>query len=415
MGFKRRYKNVVEKFLSGEKGKRFFQFLYSIGASIVIIGVLAKLMHWPYGLGNTLIYVGFIAEAIIFAISAFDTPIKDYKWEEVFPVLDSKDPDDRPAFNGGGGVSGGGAVVIGGSAADGADDAENAHMAARGGGGIGGGVSGPVVIGGGYVGGSYAGGGFVGGGSAGGAQIPDGDDVEVPLTSGQIKASFGIPRNVEISEEDTNALTASIKKLSEASGQLAKMAELTDATQQYMDQLSKMSENMQRFGEVTGNLTDVSDILLRSYKNITDNSGEISENSKGYVTQMDALNRNIANLNQMFEIQVHSVGSQMDAVNRINAGLSRIKEMYEGSVVDSSVFRSETEKMTQQIAALNNVYSRLLNAMTMNMNMNMNAGYNQNYNPAPPYTPGYNPGYASPQNAGNYRPNPNNENIENKS
>jgi gliding motility-associated protein GldL len=399
MGFRRKYRNVIEEFLSGDKGKVFFHVTYSIGASIVLVGVLAKLMHWPNG--NLLICIGFIVEALIFAISAFDTPTKDYKWEEVFPILNSKDPEDRPSFNENGRLSRGDMLIGNGIEVD--TDAGKVRTIASGSGIVGGG---PVIIGGGYIGNGFA----------GSDQAPPGnEETEISLTSEQIKKSFGIPNNVEISEEDTNALTASIKKLSEASVQLAKMAELTDVTQQYLDQMTKMSENMQRFSEVTDNLTDVSDILLSSYKNITDNSGEISENSKGYVAQMNALNRNIASLNQMFEIQVQSVGSQMDAVNRINAGLSRIKEMYEGSVVDSSVFRSETEKMTQQIAALNNVYTRLLNAMTMNIP----TAYNPAYNPNPAYNQGYNPNYnqtyAPPQNVGSYRPNPNNENNEHKS
>jgi hypothetical protein len=44
-----------------------------------------------------------------------------------------------------------------------------------------------------------------------------------------------------------------------------------------------------------------------------------------------------------------------------------MKDMYESSVVDSSIFRNETEKMTQQLHALNSVYARMLNAMTVNM------------------------------------------------
>ncbi len=394
MGIKKRYRNIVEKFLSRDQGKRFFQFFYSWGAAIVIIGALAKLMHWPYNLGNILLTIGLVTEFFVFFISAFDRPPKEYKWEEVFPVLDSKDPEDRPLFggheDGNGNINGN--VVVGGNIPEGST---------------------PIVIG----------GGVFGGGSPGTSSQEN-----VPLTSGQIKQSFGIPSNVDISEEDTNALSASIKKLSGAAEQLAKMAELTDATQQYLNQLSQMSENMQKFSQVTNNLADVSDVLLNSYKNITDNSDEITENSKGYVYQMENLNRNISGLNNIYEAQLHSMNSQMEAVNRINAGLSRIKEMYEGSVVDASVFRSETDKMTQQIAALNTVYSRLLNAMTMNMNMQGAAmGYNPpqaypggNYNPHQGYNnpaPGYyNPGYTPPAQGG-YNPpaKPADENNENKS
>ena len=58
-------------------------------------------------------------------------------------------------------------------------------------------------------------------------------------------------------------------------------------------------------------------------------------------------------------------------------------------MVDSSVFRNETEKMTRQLAELNQVYSRLLQAMTVNM------GYQQ---PAQPQQPAYQQQPAQQQN-----------------
>jgi DNA repair ATPase RecN len=187
------------------------------------------------------------------------------------------------------------------------------------------------------------------------------------MSSGEVRQSFGIPNAVDISEEDSNALTSSIKKMAAAADQLSKMAEMTDATQQYLDQLTEMSGNMQKFSTVTNSLTNVSDVLLNSYKSITDNSDGINQSSRGYVHQMENLNRNIQGLNTIYEIQLKSISSQIDAIERINSGLMRIKDLYEGSIVDSSVFRSETEKMAQQLHALNGVYNRLLNAMTMNM------------------------------------------------
>ena len=128
-----------------------------------------------------------------------------------------------------------------------------------------------------------------------------------------------------------------------------------------------MSKKMEKFSEVTGSLTEVSDTLLNSYKGIADNPSSVSQNATSYVAQMDALNRNIAGLNSVYEMQLKSISAQMENIERINAGLNRIREMYEGSVIDSSVYRNETEKMTQQLSQLNQVYSRLLQAMTVNM------------------------------------------------
>ena len=97
-----RYKNIIEKFLSGEKGQRFFNFAYSIGAAIVILGALFKILHLPGG--NAMLCIGMGTEVVMFILTAFDRPEKPYKWEEVFPVLATQDPDDRPDFNSGGGI-----------------------------------------------------------------------------------------------------------------------------------------------------------------------------------------------------------------------------------------------------------------------------------------------------------------------
>lgn len=92
----RKYANVIERFLHGEKGQRFFNFAYSIGAAIVIWGALFKILHLPGG--SLLLCIGMGTEIAMFILTAFDRPPKEYAWEEVFPVLDTKNADDRPEF-----------------------------------------------------------------------------------------------------------------------------------------------------------------------------------------------------------------------------------------------------------------------------------------------------------------------------
>ena len=52
----RKYANFIERFLHGEKGQRFFNFAYSIGAAVVIWGALFKILHLPGG--STLLCIG---------------------------------------------------------------------------------------------------------------------------------------------------------------------------------------------------------------------------------------------------------------------------------------------------------------------------------------------------------------------
>ncbi|MBD5234051.1 MAG: gliding motility protein GldL [Bacteroidales bacterium] len=85
MGKVQTYKRGISAFISSEKGQRFFNFAYSIGAAIVIWGALFKILHLPGG--NTLLSIGMGTEVLMFLLTAFDRPPKEYKWEDVFPAL----------------------------------------------------------------------------------------------------------------------------------------------------------------------------------------------------------------------------------------------------------------------------------------------------------------------------------------
>ncbi len=282
MGKIKRYKNSVERFLSGEKGQRFFNFAYSIGAAIVIWGALFKILHLPGG--NMLLSIGMGTEVLMFVLTAFDRPPREYHWEEVFPVLSSKNPEDRPDFNGDGGVK---------------------------------------IVGGGVV-------------------------------SGQMEATIGgqIPVG--------------------AGGQRSAVTEVLipdDATpsERYAAQMTALSEQMDQLRKTTESLNHVSEVLLESYRAITENSENITRSSSGYVEEMQSLNRNIAGLNTIYEIQLKSVSSQLDSIDRVNKGIKDIRDMYEKSSAMSERYCEETEKMARYMQQLNQVYEKMLHAMTINM------------------------------------------------
>lgn len=69
--------------------KKLFNMAYGLGASVVIIGALFKILHWEFGplTGGLLLAVGLITEALIFAISAFEPVEDDLDWSLVYPEL----------------------------------------------------------------------------------------------------------------------------------------------------------------------------------------------------------------------------------------------------------------------------------------------------------------------------------------
>lgn len=310
MGKIKKYKNIVERFLSNESGQRFFNAAYSLGAAVVILGALFKILHLSGG--NEMLCIGMGTEVLMFLLTAFDRPEAQYKWEDVFPVLGTNDPADRPDFSSGTGI-----IITGGGVDSNTNNTDNKPM---------------------------------------------------PKVSAQeARSAVGIPQGIDLSEADTLSLSESIAKMAAASDQLSRMAQLTDATQQYLSQMAAISEQMTKLKDTTEALNNVQDTLLASYKAITDNSENITQSSTGYVDQMNALNRNIGGLNTIYEIQLKSISSQLDSIDRVNRGLKDIRDMYEKSAAESANYCDETARLAHNMKQLNSVYEKMVKAMTVSM------------------------------------------------
>lgn len=91
---KEKLQTKIETIMRWEGGQRLFNFAYSIGAAIVIWGALFKILHLPGG--NTLLCIGMGTEVIMFILTAFDRPPKEYHWEDVFPELDGGESRELP-------------------------------------------------------------------------------------------------------------------------------------------------------------------------------------------------------------------------------------------------------------------------------------------------------------------------------
>ena len=68
-----------------KSSKKLMNMVYGLGASVVILGALFKIMHWPAG--NLMLIIGLIVEAIVFAVSAFEPVDDEVDWSLVYPEL----------------------------------------------------------------------------------------------------------------------------------------------------------------------------------------------------------------------------------------------------------------------------------------------------------------------------------------
>ncbi len=69
--------------------QKFTGLAYGLGASVVIIGALFKIMHWPGA--SIVLTAGMLTEAFLFALSAFDKPHTEYHWDRIYPQLVGED------------------------------------------------------------------------------------------------------------------------------------------------------------------------------------------------------------------------------------------------------------------------------------------------------------------------------------
>ena len=77
--------SFIDNLVRSKGYKTFMGYLYGWGAAVVIIGALFKIMHWPGA--NIMLIAGMGTETVIFFLSAFEPPHKEWDWSLVYPEL----------------------------------------------------------------------------------------------------------------------------------------------------------------------------------------------------------------------------------------------------------------------------------------------------------------------------------------
>ena len=299
----------LQKWMDSVPGQTFLNYAYSWGASIVILGTLFKLTHLPGA--NFFLFLGMGTEVFVFFISAFDRPFdKTADGMELDIHTDTSMPTGQHA--------GGGTVVVGGG---------GGNAPTSGGPGASGGTGGgTVVIGGGGGGNAPAsgvsGGTFVVGGS--GAAPASGAPVSGAVATGAPVVDSEAIAAVSSSVISVSGGSVPVSGGASAPSSLPQMTpELEEATQNYVVELKRLTEMLSRVSEQTDKLAHDSE-------------------------EMENLNRTLTGICKVYELQLKSASSQIGTIDDIN---------------------EQTRKMAAQIAELNKIYARMIEAMTAKMNV----------------------------------------------
>ncbi len=89
------------------KKKKMMNFVYGMGASVVLVGALFKILHFSIGplTGGLMLTIGLLTEAVIFAVSAFEPVEEDLDWSLVYPELAGGEGSERGGANSSEGLS----------------------------------------------------------------------------------------------------------------------------------------------------------------------------------------------------------------------------------------------------------------------------------------------------------------------
>ena len=284
--------------------KNFIAKLYGLGASVVIIGALFKIQHWP--LAGTMLTIGLLTEAVIFFFSAFEPLHEEVDWSLVYPELAGIPEDETPELaSHGGKYSGGG----------------------TGGGG-----------GGGYGGGSGA----------------------VAL------AKFDeMLENAEISPDLFQKLGVGMKKLSETTANMNAMGDVTAASTKYMNTINSANDSLGKLSDSYQSTAKLINDTGSTYRTMADSLSVIEVGGKSYQQQLESLNKNLSALNAVYELQRKGADDHLKESDSLYKGIQGLMKDLSDSAGDTKKYREQITKLNDNLSALNNVYGNMLAAMNV--------------------------------------------------
>ena len=293
--------------------KNFMAKLYGWGASIVIIGALFKINHWPGG--EEIITLGLVTEAIIFFFSAFEPLHEELDWTLVYPELAGlSDPDEIENFKERKQLEEGGRSI---------DRIED--------------VMGQTGI---------------------------DSDALAKLGAGFTKLNKTAENLSDISE----ATVASEEFVKNLQGAATSVGGLTDTYVSTTDSIKESTTNLtSAYFEAANKIVQSGTDIAQSYQDIAGTINEeqknISLGSKEHEAQIDKLNKSIAELNTVYESQIRESQSHMKGSMELYSGLQSMIKNLKESVDETNKYKEEMSKLKESISSLNSIYGNMLSTM----------------------------------------------------
>lgn len=279
--------------------------LYGLGASVVIVGALFKIMHWPFA--GTLLSIGLLTEACIFFFSAFEPLHEEIDWTLVYPELAGiGDEDEIEHYKG---------TTRGGSSALEKFDSliESAEIT---------------------------------------------PDLFRKLGQGLNNLSETTSKLSDISDASvaTNEYVDNIRTAAST---------INENTETYVQSSVDLKESVGKLSESYDKTANLIEESGRNYQQLSDSFSHIQDGSKSYSEQLETLNKNLSALNAVYELQLQGTNEHLKTTEDLYSGLDQMMEDLKSSAEDSKRYREEVAKLSDNLSALNTIYGNMLSAMNV--------------------------------------------------
>jgi methyl-accepting chemotaxis protein len=293
--------------------RNFMAKLYGWGASVVIIGAMFKINHWP---GATFfISTGLITEAIIFFFSAFEPLHEELDWTLVYPELAGlSDPDELENFKESKMLESSGRSV----------DRIEALLGQTG-------IDSEAVT-----------------------QLGEGfkrlNQTAKNLTdlSKATVATQEFVDNLQGAATSVGGLTDTYNNTAESIKQST-----TNLTSAYFDAATKITKSG---NEIADSYSTIASTIQEEQKNI-------SLGSKEHESQIEKLNKSISELNSVYENQIREGQNHMKGSLELYSGLQSMIKNLKDSVDETNKYKQEISKLKESISSLNSIYGNMLSTM----------------------------------------------------
>lgn len=305
--------------------KSFTAKLYGFGASIVIVGALFKIQHWPGA--SIALTSGLLIEAVIFFFSAFEPLHEELDWTLVYPELAGmSDPDEI-------------------------DELKEEALAGR------------------NVG------------------LQKFDDLikESQISEADVKNLGKSITAISATSESIADITAAslatkdyFNKMGSAAtnmdqvataygtntGLLNQQVETLASSYQKTSQLidEKGKEIAERFAASSASLTAAYEAMSGEVKQ---EHTQISESQKKFQGQLEQLSNSLAELNNTYKSQVDGSKQHLKGTSDVYKGLNEMVSSLKTSVDETQKYKDEITKLSESLSELNNIYGSMLSAMSI--------------------------------------------------